>query len=95
MKYAELQGKTEDQLNELVTDMQKERFNLRFQSHAGESVSTARYRALRRDIARAKTYLQAQKLGIATAAAPAKEKKAAKAKPAKAPAKAANKSVKE
>ena len=92
MKYAELQGKTEDQLKDMATDLQKERFNLRFQSHAGEQVSTARYRQLRRDIARVKTYLHALKNGLTIKAAPAKEKKAATAKPAKT---AAKKSAKE
>lgn len=58
MKYADLKGKTKDQLNEMVLSMKKELFNLRFQRATGEANNTSRFSALRRDIARVKTQLK-------------------------------------
>ena len=61
MKMEELKGKTPDQLKELVGQMKKELFNLRFQHATGELENTARFRELRRDIARVNTFVNSLK----------------------------------
>lgn len=57
MKMEDLQGKTPDELKEMLGYMKKELFNLRFQKANGELENTSRFRQLRRDIARVKTML--------------------------------------
>ena len=57
MKAAELNDKTPDQLQEQLVALKKEAFNLRFQQATGQLESTARMRAVRRDVARVKTIL--------------------------------------
>lgn len=57
MKMEDLQGKTPDELKEMLGYMKKELFNLRFQKATGELENTSRFRQLRRDIARVKTML--------------------------------------
>ena len=57
MKSSQVRSKTAD---ELVTDLgalKKERFNLRFQRASGQLENTARFRQVRRDIARILTVL--------------------------------------
>ncbi len=61
MKMDDIQGKTQDELMEVLGFLKKERFNLRFQQATGELSNTARFRQVRRDIARIKTMLNAQK----------------------------------
>lgn len=62
MKAEELKGQTPDQLNETLGYLKKELFNLRFQKAVGELENTARFRQVRRDIARVNTALtQAKK----------------------------------
>lgn len=90
MKAEELRSKSEDELNEELMSLRKERFNFRFQKSSGQLENTARVREVRRDIARIKTVLQEVKTGnVPTAAAkPAKKAKPAKAEKAEKPAKA-------
>ncbi|WBU51958.1 MULTISPECIES: 50S ribosomal protein L29 [Paracoccus] len=57
MKAQELKDKTPEQLNEQLVSLKKEAFNLRFQQATGQLESTARMRAVRRDVARVKTVL--------------------------------------
>ncbi|NHF74810.1 50S ribosomal protein L29 [Paracoccus xiamenensis] len=57
MKAAELKEKTPEQLQEQLVALKKEAFNLRFQQATGQLESTARMRAVRRDVARVKTVL--------------------------------------
>lgn len=57
MKAADIQQKTEDELGEMLIDLRKEAFNLRFQKASGQLENTARMREVRRDIARIKTTL--------------------------------------
>jgi large subunit ribosomal protein L29 len=52
MNGAETKLKSDDELAELLTDLKKESLNLRFQQSGGQLESTARVRAVRRDIAR-------------------------------------------
>ena len=60
MKAEEFRALTPDQLDEQVSRLKKEQFNLRFQRATGQLENTSRVRIVRRDIARIKT-LQAQR----------------------------------
>ena len=60
MKPEDLRRMSLDQLDDEVLKLKKERFNLRFQKATGQLENTARVRAVRRDVARAKT-IAAQK----------------------------------
>jgi large subunit ribosomal protein L29 len=57
MKAADLRVKTDDELDDQLELLGKERFNLRFQRANGQLENTARIRQVRRDIARIKTLL--------------------------------------
>ena len=57
MKAQDLMSKTPDQLKDQLVALKKEAFNLRFQQATGQLESTARMRAVRRDVARVKTIL--------------------------------------
>jgi large subunit ribosomal protein L29 len=61
MKAEELKGKTTDQLVKMLLDLRKEQFNLRFQRSGGQLENTSQMRKVRRDIARVKTFISAQK----------------------------------
>jgi large subunit ribosomal protein L29 len=58
MLIKDVRARTPDQLNEDLTGLEKERFNLRFQAASGQLENTARVRIVRRDIARIKTALR-------------------------------------
>ncbi|ARJ69501.1 50S ribosomal protein L29 [Paracoccus contaminans] len=57
MKAAELKDKTPEQLREQLVALKKEAFNLRFQQATGQIESTARMRAVRKDVARVLTVM--------------------------------------
>lgn len=57
MNAKELRDKTPDELREALANLKKESFNLRFQQATGSMESTARMRAVKRDVARVKTVL--------------------------------------
>jgi large subunit ribosomal protein L29 len=57
MEISDLRAKTESQLVEQLAELEKERFNLRFQAASGQLENTARVRLVRRDIARVKSLL--------------------------------------
>ena len=57
MKAQDLRAQTGDQLQEQLTQLRKERFNLRFQKATGQLEGTGRVRQVRRDIARILTVL--------------------------------------
>ena len=82
MKAEDLKTKTVDELNKLLLDTRKEQFNLRFQRSQGALENTSQMRNVRRNIARIKTFLTAQKAGEIKA--PAKKTTAKKAAPKKA-----------
>ncbi len=63
MKMEELKGKSAEELNALVRDLKKERFNLRFQAATGELANAGRFREIRRTIARVLTVANQQKKG--------------------------------
>ena len=60
MNATELKAKTPDQLRDELVALKKEAFNLRFQQATGQHENTARMRAVRRDVARIKTVLNAK-----------------------------------
>ena len=60
MKAAEVKSKSADELKEMLVQLKKEQFNLRFQQASGQLENTARVRQVRRDIARVKTVLGAK-----------------------------------
>ncbi len=55
MKSSELKEMTPDQLDDQLSKLKKEQFNLRFQMATGQLENSARIRQVRRDIARVKT----------------------------------------
>lgn len=57
MKMEDLNGKQRDELKALVVAKKKELFNLRFQQASGELSNTARFKEVRRDVARIRTAL--------------------------------------
>ena len=67
-KAADIRAKTADELDSLLVELQKERFNLRFQRATGQLEKLGRIREVRRDIARVKTVLQQKAAGPAGAA---------------------------
>lgn len=66
MKAEELKGKTVDELQKTLLDLKKQQFNLRFQKSQGQLENTAQIRAVRRDIARVKTFMAQQQAAAAT-----------------------------
>jgi large subunit ribosomal protein L29 len=60
MKAEEFRHMSVDQLDDQLSKLKKEQFNLRFQRASGQLENTSRVREVRRDIARIKT-VQAQK----------------------------------
>jgi large subunit ribosomal protein L29 len=59
MKAQELLGKSSDELRDMLLNLKKEQFNLRFQKASGQLENTARVRQVRRDIARVKSIMSA------------------------------------
>jgi len=60
LKVDDIRAMTEDQMDDAVLNLKKERFNLRFQRATGQLENTSRLKEARRDIARIKT-IAAQK----------------------------------
>lgn len=60
MQAQELKTKTPDQLRDELVALKKEAVNLRFRQATGQIENTARMRAVRRDVARIKTVLNAK-----------------------------------
>ena len=60
LKVDDVRAMTEDQMEDAVLNLKKERFNLRFQRATGQLENTSRLKEARRDIARIKT-IAAQK----------------------------------
>lgn len=67
MKSGDVRSLSDDQLQENLSQLQREAFNLRFQKASGQLEGTARMREVRRDIARFLTIMserrQAQAAG--------------------------------
>ncbi len=60
-----LKGKTADELNAMLLDLRKRQMDMRFQQAGGQLTNTSEIRAVRRTIARVKTFL-GQKAAPAT-----------------------------
>ncbi len=63
MKASEFRDMTIDQLDDQVSKLKKEQFNMRFQRASGQLENTSRIRQVRRDIARAMTVAKAKRSG--------------------------------
>ncbi len=57
MDAKELREKSGDELRDMLANLKKEAFNLRFQQATGQLENTARMRSVKRDVARVKTVL--------------------------------------
>ena len=55
MKTADIRAMSDDQREDAVLNLKKERFNLRFQRANGQLENTSRMRVVRREIARIQT----------------------------------------
>ena len=66
-KPSDLRLKTSDELNVMMVDLKREQFNLRFQVASGQLTNTARFREVRRDVARVKTILSQRSAAKSTA----------------------------
>jgi large subunit ribosomal protein L29 len=67
-KPADLRTKSPDELKQLLLDLRKTQFNLRFQRATGQNEGVGQVRQVRRDIARVKT-IMAQKKSASSVAA--------------------------
>ncbi|MCR9235036.1 MAG: 50S ribosomal protein L29 [Alphaproteobacteria bacterium] len=65
MKADDLATKTIDELDDELVKLKKEQFNLRFQRATGQLENTARFRQLRRDIARINTVATQKRVAAA------------------------------
>ena len=59
-KPADMRAKGADTLPDMLLDLRKEQFNLRFQRATGQLEGVGRVREVRRDIARVKTIMAEQ-----------------------------------
>ncbi len=62
MNAKEVRSMTNAEMANQLDDMHQELFNLRFQAVTGKLTNTARFRAVRKDIARIKTVLREREL---------------------------------
>ncbi len=72
MKVSDLKEKTKDELNDLLRGMLKELHNLRLHRGIQELPNPLRLRTLRRNIARIKTFLREEELGLRKTGGPKK-----------------------
>jgi large subunit ribosomal protein L29 len=82
MLASEIREMTASDIQARITELQEERFRLRFRGATEQLEEPLRQRAIRRDIARLKTVLRQRELGEVATAPSAERTKAAKA-PAK------------
>ncbi|MDI9348434.1 MAG: 50S ribosomal protein L29 [Candidatus Symbiobacter sp.] len=68
-KSRDLRLKTSDELGQMMLDLKREQFNLRFQAASGQLSNTARVREVRRDIARVKTIIAQRSQNLTAKAA--------------------------
>ncbi len=69
-KVGDFRDKSGDQLNDELVRLKKEQFNLRFQRASGQLENTARFRVVRRDIARISTVISERAAQAKTQPAP-------------------------
>ena len=63
MKYNEIKTKTKDEIIDLLKNLKKESYNLRFQQKNGQLEKTGRIDQVKKDIARVKTKMNDKFLG--------------------------------
>jgi len=61
MKAEDIRAMSPDQMEDVILNLKKERFNLRFQRATGQLENTSRLKQARRDIARIKTIAAQQR----------------------------------
>ncbi len=64
MKAKEIREMNQTELNKQLSDLKSELFNLRFQLATGQLENPLRIRSVRKDIARIKTVMREQELGM-------------------------------
>ncbi len=69
MKPAEIRKKTVEELNKELAELRREQFNLRMQRGTGQLGNPARFKEVRREIARIKTVMNEQASNKVTKAA--------------------------
>ena len=70
-KIGDIRAKSPDQIAELLLELRKEQFNLRFQRATGQNEGLGRVKQARREIARIKTVQAQLKRDAAKTASPA------------------------
>ncbi len=60
MKTSEIRENSVEELNNKLSDLKKEQFNLRFQQATNQLDNTSRVRQVRRDIARLRTVINSK-----------------------------------
>jgi large subunit ribosomal protein L29 len=65
MNVSELKNKSKDELLDELVNLRREQFNLRMQQATGQMTRPDQYRKVRKNIARVKTVLSAQKIASA------------------------------
>ena len=64
MKANELRDMTQVELNEKLSDLKKELFNLRFQHAVNQLENPMRLNVVKKDIARVKTFIRKQESSV-------------------------------
>ncbi len=64
MKPQDIREMSDEEIRAKIEELYRELFNLRFQKAIGQVRNTARFKEVRRDIARLKTILRERELGI-------------------------------
>ena len=64
MKAKEIRDMNQTELNKQLSDLKSELFNLRFQLATGQLENPVRIRSVRKDIARIKTVMREEELGM-------------------------------
>ncbi len=64
MKASEIRDLSEQELNEKLAELKQELFNLRFQHAINQLDNPMRMKAVKRDIARVKTFIRKQESSV-------------------------------
>ena len=64
MKGSEIRDMTADELNSKLDELKQELFNLRFQHSVNQLENPMRMKAVKRDIARVKTFIRKQESNV-------------------------------
>ncbi|TZE82728.1 50S ribosomal protein L29 [Calorimonas adulescens] len=64
MKASDMKEMTNSELNQKLSELKEELFNLRFQLATGQLENTSRIKMVRKDIARVKTILRERQIKV-------------------------------